>query len=158
MSDGPDDGARHDDASGRAEAFDAAISAHLEPWLRRIVARVATAHGLADDGLDAEAAAAAREAAATVLPRVHDLLRADIDRQSTTPLQLVRGAVAWPTAVLRAHRVPAAERDAFARERFPDDDYDLTPATLADLDPAVGEAAIAWGAAKAWEHRRRHSG
>jgi hypothetical protein len=39
---------------------------------------------------------------------------------------------------------------------FPDDDYGLTPASFADIDPALAEPGLAWGAAKAWVHRRRH--
>jgi hypothetical protein len=47
-------------------------------------------------------------------------------------------------------------RDAFEQERFPDDVYGLMPASFADFGPEVGEAGLAWGAAKAWEHKRRH--
>ena len=45
-------------------------------------------------------------------------------------------------------------RDPFAEERFPDDPYGLTPASLAALDPALAEMARIWGAAKAMTHRR----
>jgi hypothetical protein len=48
------------------------------------------------------------------------------------------------------------EREAFAEASFPDDTYDLTPATFADVDPALVEPAIQWGAAKAFVHKRRH--
>jgi hypothetical protein len=89
-------------------------------------------------------------------PSISQLLAADIDDQHTTPLALLRGAVRYPTAVLRDAGVPAVERDRFAEDAFPDDVYDLTPATFADLDPALTEAGLAWGAAKAWEHTRRH--
>jgi hypothetical protein len=39
---------------------------------------------------------------------------------------------------------------------FPDDDYGLTPATLAALDPTLKDPALIWGVAKALAHRRRH--
>ena len=52
--------------------------------------------------------------------------------------------------------MPPVERDDFAREAFPDDDYDLTPASFADVDPSLFEPGVAWGAAKAWTHRQRH--
>ena len=45
-----------------------------------------------------------------------------------------------------------------AEESFPDDDYDLAPASLADVDPDLVELGVAWGAAKAMAHRRRHGG
>ena len=32
---------------------------------------------------------------------------------------------------------------------FPDDDYDLSPATFADIDESLHEPGLVWGAAKA---------
>jgi hypothetical protein len=63
--------------------------------------------------------------------------------------------VRYPTEVLRRAGVPPVERDRFARESFPDDDYDLSPATWADVAPSLTELGITWGAAKAFEHKRR---
>ena len=57
--------------------------------------------------------------------------------------------------------VPAvADRDAFAVQQFPDDDYDLAPPSFADVDPGLQELALTWGAAKAHLHlsRRRREG
>ena len=107
-------------------------------------------------GTRAQAEAAGDEARADVVPRLRDLLSADVDEQRTTPLAILRDAVRYPAAVLRSAGVPPVERDAFAEQRFPDDVYNLTPATFADVDPALAESGLAWGAAKAWEHRRRH--
>ena len=39
---------------------------------------------------------------------------------------------------------------------LPEDEYDLTPATWSDLDERLVGPGIAWGAAKAMEHKRRH--
>jgi hypothetical protein len=86
------------------------------------------------------------------------LLETDIDAQATTPLSVLRHAVRYPTEVLRAAGVPPVRRDAFAESSFPDDDYDLAPASLADVDPDLVELGLAWGAAKAMAHRRRHAG
>ena len=83
---------------------------------------------------------------------------ADLDAQRSTPLAVVRAAVSYPTEVLRHARVPPVARDRFVSERFPHDPYGLTPASLAAMDPELGEPAIAWGAAKAMAHRRRHGG
>jgi len=100
---------------------------------------------------------AARQAGAEVVPRVRALLMSDVDEQRTTPLALVRTAVRYPTGVLQSAGVAPVERDRFAERAFPEDVYDLAPASFADLDPALAEVAITWGAAKAFEHKRRHS-
>ena len=111
---------------------------------------------------DAETLAAARRAGyraeLEVGRRVRALLELDIDAQTTTPLSVLRDAVRYPSEVLEEAGVPPVERDDFAEERFPDDPYDLTPATFTDIDPALGELGLAWGAAKAWTHKRRHGG
>jgi hypothetical protein len=107
--------------------------------------------------LDTAAQAGVR-AASALAPVLGALLTADVDDQDVTPLQLVRELVRFPTAVLEAAGVPAVVRDRFAEERFPDDPYDLLPASLAALDPGLREPALTWGAAKAFAHRHRHGG
>ncbi|MCD9624739.1 hypothetical protein [Rhabdothermincola salaria] len=141
-------------ADGLAEAVPAWVrrcveTVYVERMLRRPPDEVATA---------AERAAAA--AADDVVPRIRTLLAADIDDQTTNPLSLVRPAVRHPTEVLRAAGVPPAPRDDMARRQFPDDVYDLTPASFAELDPALHEPGLRWGAAKAHVHlaRRRAEG
>lgn len=128
-----------------------AITAALPGWVERSVARVA-----GDGRLAEQAAAAGRAAADEAGPALRALLGADVDDQRGTPLTVVRAAVRWPTGVLREAGVPPVERDGFERATFPDDDFGLTPATLGELDPELTELALAWGAAKAWVHRRRH--
>ena len=102
----------------------------------------------------AEAAGAA--AAAEVGAEVAQLLAADIDDQPENPLAVLRRAVSYPTEVLRAAGAAPAERDDFAVDRFPDDVYNLTPASFADIHPDLQALGLAWGAAKAFVHRRRH--
>jgi hypothetical protein len=46
-------------------------------------------------------------------------------------------------------------RDEFSVRSFPDDAYDLSPASFADVDPALHEPGLAWGAAKAYVHLAR---
>ena len=134
-----------------------AIDAALPGWVVRSVERVAVASGRgANSALMAAAADAGQQARVEAGDKVRQLLEADIDEQRTTPLSILRDAIRYPTAVLRDAGVPPAERDDFSREAFPDDDYDLTPASFADVDPALTEPAIAWGAAKAWTHKQRH--
>jgi hypothetical protein len=57
--------------------------------------------------------------------------------------------VASATAVLRDAGLAPVDRDADAQRLFPADVYDLTPASFAELDPAVHEPGLLWGAAKA---------
>jgi hypothetical protein len=87
---------------------------------------------------------------------VRALLASDIDAQRTNPLSLLRGAVRYPTAVLRdAGVAPTGQRDEFAVRAFPDDVYDLAPATWTDVDESLQEPGIAWGAWKAYTHLSR---
>jgi hypothetical protein len=137
----------------QARALAEAIEAALPGWIERCLRRF---DGAGRPPVDAAAVVAA--AVADVVPRLRALLATDVDEQTTTPLALLREAVRYPTGALRAAGVPPVERDDFARARFPDDDYDLTPASWADVDPALAEPGIAWGAAKAWTHRARHGG
>jgi hypothetical protein len=124
------------------------------------VTRIVDAWGRLDAAARADALAAASAAATPATARALDALRAffalDPAQQRTTPLQIVRGLVAEPTAVLRAAGVPGVERDAFDERAFPDDDYDLSPRTLGDLgDPDLGPLLLAWGLAKAAVLRER---
>ena len=143
-------------ARAGAELADA-VEVALPAWVERCVTELVLAYTgrRADAAVRAAAADAGRHAVATVMPRLRALVDADIDDQHTTPLAVVRTAIAFPSAVLRSNGVPPVERDAYAEEAFPDDDYGLTPASLADLDPALGPLALVWGAAKAAEFTRR---
>ena len=140
------------DVEPYATALADGIEAALPGWVVRSVSRLAP-------HLAERAAEVGRQAAADVGPRVRRLLDADIDQQGTTPLAIVRrDAVRYPTEVLHDAGVPPVVRDAGAEELFPDDPYDLVPASFADLDPDLAEVGLRWGAAKAFEHKRRHGG
>lgn len=152
--DDPDDAER---LKALATALADAVGAALPAWVERTVAaRV----GPLDTELQLAAADAGRGAAADVGAKVRTLLATDVDAQWTGPLALLRTAVRYPTEVLRAAGAPPAARDPFAERAFPDDVYDLAPATWSDIDPALQEPGIVWGAAKAHVvlARRRHEG
>lgn len=141
------------------------IDAALGPWVERSVHRVLEAWsnqvgGSLDPGVLASAVEAGRQAREEIGPRVRALLLADIDRQRTSPLAIIRTAVRYPTDVLRAAGIPPVVRDAVAERQFPEDEYDLVPASFGDLDPALHELGLAWGAAKAFvfKARRRREG
>jgi hypothetical protein len=140
----------------QASALADAIDAVLPDWVERCV-RTRLREPVPDDVL-AAARAAGEQAVLDVGGAVRRLLEADVDDQRGNPLALLRGAVRYPTEVLRAAGAPAVDRDRFSTDRFPDDDYDLTPATWSDLDPSLVDLGIAWGAAKAFVHRQRHAG
>ena len=132
-----------------AQALADGIEAALPEWVVRCVARFVPEPGPA-------AEEAGRQAAIEVGGAVRDLLAQDIDEQHSTPLTILREAVKYPTAVLRELGVDPVDRDPYAVERFPDDDYDLTPANWSDVDPSLQDLGIAWGAAKAMAHKQRH--
>lgn len=136
-----------------ATALADAIVGAIPGWVERSVVRVA---GRADPALLEEARDAGRRAADEVGPEVRALVEADIDEQRTTPLSLLRAAVRYPTEVLRAAGVPPVARDPIQTRLLPDDVYDLSPATFADVDPSLAEPGMLWGASKAMAHRRRH--
>jgi hypothetical protein len=137
-----------------ADALADAVEANLPGWVVRSVERLV---GPPLDPQVHEAAAAAGQAAvADVVPELRQLLAADIDEQWSNPLAVVRRAVAYPTAVLEALGVPPVGRDDVAEAQFPDDAYDLTPASFAEIAPALAEPGLVWGAAKALAHRARH--
>ena len=153
-SDDPDDLATLD---GLATALADAVEAALPVWVERCVAgRVP----LLDAELRAATADAGRRAVAEVGAEVRALLRTDVDEQRANPLALLRGAVRYPTEVLRAADAPPVRRDEFAERSFPDDVYGLSPATWSDVDPGLQERGIVWGAAKAHVvlARRRREG
>jgi hypothetical protein len=146
-----------EDVLGPGRELAAAIDAAIPGWVERSVdRRYRASMGPPPTDVVGAARAAGEAARADIGPRLRELLEADIDAQRTTPLALVRQAVPYPTRVLAAAGVAPVPRDRFEQDRFPDDVYNLTPGTFADLGPDVASRAIAWGAAKAFAHRRRH--
>jgi hypothetical protein len=144
-----------------AGALGDAVDGAIGGWVERVVAETLAGQGReVTAAVRAEAAAAGRAAREEGAARVRALLATDIDEQRANPLAILRGLVRYPTAVLRAAGARPVERDEFARRAFPADDYGLSPATFADVDPALHEPGLVWGAAKAHVHlaRRRREG
>ena len=136
-----------------AQALHTAAVAALPLWVERCVRARAS-------GLEAEAAAAGRRAALEVGERLRVLLATDIDEQRTNPLSVLRGAVVYPTRVLQAAGVAPVARDAFVERAFPDDVYNLVPASWREIDESLQEPGLVWGAWKAKQvlERRRAEG
>jgi len=136
-----------------ASAIEAAVPGWVEGRVRHLLVAYA---GRAEPAVMAEAREAGRRAQAALGPELRQLLALDVDRQWANPLALVRRAVSHPTEVLAAAGVPPVVRDDYDEAHFPDDVYDLTPRTFADIDPALQDVALVWGAAKARASMVRH--
>jgi hypothetical protein len=160
----PDLPADDDETVLRVLAEDLAdgIERHLRGWVVDCVEdRMKQWRGSIPPDLLNQADEAGFEAVRVVGPTVRRLLGADVDEQGANPLALVRAlAVPFPTRVLQQAGVPPVVRDDFADRAFPDDLYDLSPASFGDLHPSLQEPGLAWGAAKAYVvlARRRAEG
>lgn len=136
------------------------VTRALPGWVERSVVRILDAWGRADPDVRDRALAEAREAGPQVVGRVGaelaDLFATPAAEQRTTPLEIVRGSVTEPTAILRRAGVGPVTRDAFDERAWPDDVYGLVPRTFGDLgDPELAPLHLAWGVAKAARLRGR---
>jgi len=142
-----------------AAALVAGLERAIPGWARREAARLLSAWGRLDPGREAdvleEVEAAGRAAAERVATELRALLALDPSAQRATPLEVVRGAVAEPTAVLAAAGLPEVVRDGFDERVWPGDRFGLVPRTFRDLDPDLAAVHFAWGVAKAQVLRAR---
>ena len=129
-------------------------------WLRRITVAAAERGGVDPATFGGELDTMVAEVAPRTCEQLAELLATDVDEQTANPLSVFRNAVDGPTALLRAHSVPARPIDSFHVERFPDDVYGLGPASWADVHPELHEPGMMWGAWKAMTvlGRRREEG
>lgn len=142
--------------AGIATALADRVEAAVPGWIERLVAeRMVAWRGEVPEGVRVEAVSAGEAARDEVAPVMRALLAADIDEQATNPLEVLRVATHHAHAVLDRHGMPPVRRDEFSERSFPADVYDLMPATWSDVDPALHEPGIAWGAAKAFVHKAR---
>lgn len=144
-----------------ASELAAAVEAAVPAWIERLVlGRIRDWNGEVGAEATAAAVGAAEAARADVVPRMRALLEADIDAQRGNPLELLRAATRHAHVALADLGVPGVTRDDFSERSFPEDEYDLMPATWADVDPSLHELGLTWGAAKAYVHmaRRRAEG
>lgn len=132
-----------------AAALVEAVDAALGPWVIDTVTRFRP-------DLRAEATVAADRCRADVVPRLRALVSQDIDAQASTPLAELRRAAGHVAGVLERAGVPAPERDPFEARATPADVYGVGPGAWSDLGEEVGGLGLAWGAAKAHLHLRRH--
>ena len=149
----------HDRLAEASAALVEGVPRALPAWAAQAADDLLTAWG----GLSAsrrkevveEARQAGMAAARRVAQELRDLLALDPAEQRATPLEIIRGAVAEPTAVLAAAGLPDVVRDPFEEQAWPDDRFGLVPKTLRDLDPDLAAVHFAWGVAKAAVLRAR---
>ncbi len=145
-----------------AAAMVAGVERAVPAWVEREVARLVAAWGRLDAAAVQEASRQAEEAGQTAARRVaselRHLLALDPAEQRATPLQVIRTAVAEPTAVLAAAGVPEVVRDPFDERSWPEDRYGLVPRTLRDVDADLAAVHFAWGLSKTEVHRARRRG
>lgn len=138
-----------------------AVDRIAKDWLVRIA--TAACHrqfGALSDDLGRACESAARDGHEWIVKQLRDVLSTDVDSQIANPLQILRQAVAFPTAVLLRAGIPPVVRDEFDVSINPDDIYGLFPAHWSDVDESLTEPGIVWGAAKAATvlQRRRAEG
>jgi len=127
-----------------------AVAAVVVPeWVERSLRRFGVE-------IDATARDAARAAGEEVERRLRELFAVDVEAQATTPLSVLRDATRYVTTVLDAAGVPPVPRDEMRARSFPDDVYDLAPATWSDVDERLYEPGLLWGASKARAVIDRH--
>ncbi len=141
--------------AGYASALADSLDRHVPEWIRLILGQRAGAVDGSELGAVAERIAAGP--GAEVLTEVRRLLETDIDQQWSSPLEIVRRLVPVLSEELRAMGAEPVARDARTIEISPDDDYRLTPATFAEIHADLHEPGLAWGAAKAHVHLKRHA-
>lgn len=152
------------DLARYAEVCDAlvdTVAAVVPGWIEGLVTeRVRAWRGEVDENAQVAAAQAGVAARDDVVPQLRALVDTDIDEQRANPLALLRAATSHAHAVLADAGVPEVVRDQFAERSFPDDVYDLVPASWDEVDPSLQEIGITWGAAKAhlFKARRRAEG
>ena len=144
-----------------SEALVVGVEQAVPGWIERLVLERVQAHrGAVPAEVGAAAAEAGRAARQQVVADLRALNATDLDAHRANPLAILRRATGHAHAVLAAAGVPPVVRDEFAERSFPDDVYALAPATWADVDPALHDLGLAWGAAKAFlfKARRRAEG
>lgn len=129
-------------------------------WLRRVTVEAAARGGVAIDVDDDDLSTVVSTASARLVDDLSELLATDVDEQRTNPLSLFREAVVVPTRFLLERGVRRPAGDRFTADHFPEDVFGIGPASWSDVDPALHEPGMTWGAWKAMTvlRRRREEG
>jgi hypothetical protein len=90
-----------------------------------------------------------------LIPELERVLTADVDAGAGSPLAVIRAATGGVTRLLVDSGAVVPRRDEFDVRTFPDDLFGFGPAAFTDIDPALHEPGLVWGAARAHVHLRR---
>ncbi|MEL7208446.1 MAG: hypothetical protein AAGK32_09495 [Actinomycetota bacterium] len=151
MLDDPDVVAARQERDAHGDALVVAALDAIPGWVERGIRARA---GDVDRVVELAAVAGAAAVADAEVSLVASVRRLPGVEAGPAPLQVLRSLVVHPTAALRELNVPVVARPAFERDAFPDDVYGLAPATWSDVDPALHDLGLAWGAATAFLHQR----
>lgn len=129
------------------------VDAALDGWVTRSLTTAAAAGGvvLVTDDVPAVVEATRAE----VMPELRRVLAADVDAGAGNPLAALRAGVGPMTSLLERCGAARPPRDEFLERQFPGDPFQLGPAAFSDVDPALHEPGLVWGAARAHVHLRR---
>jgi hypothetical protein len=118
-------------------------------WVERLIRRHCDEQKFSDLQAGELLSSVVSQVSDEVHSRLEDLLSRDVLEQRTNPLAVFRQATRPLTELLMNLGCPPVTRDEFDERSFPDDVYGLSPATWADIDEAMVEPGIEWGAWKA---------
>lgn len=136
-----------------ADTLHAGVVAAVPGWIRRVAISRAESGQAVVDVIALDLAAAAT--AGLVDAELRRILDADVDRGTGSPLAAVRAAIGPVTELLEKWGTPHRSRDDFVADAFPEDRYEIGPASFADIDAELHEPGLIWGAARAHVHLRR---
>jgi|DEB0MinimDraft_10_1074344.scaffolds.fasta_scaffold00043_32 hypothetical protein len=141
-----------------SELLLAKLVAVIPEWVARTLRETvasASPDGAQVAASEPDVASVVESTVARVMPSLQAVLAADVDAGAGSPLEVLRQGVGPMTSLLQQQRVAPPPIDEFVARRFPDDPYQLGPATFADVDPELHELGLMWGAARAHVHLRR---
>ncbi len=118
-------------------------------WVERLIRKHCDEQKISDSRVGDLCISVIAQVSAEVHDNLVKLLSQDVFEQRTNPLAIFRQATRPITEVLKNLGSPAVTRDEFDERSFPDDVYGLSPATWVDIDEAMVEPGIEWGAWKA---------
>lgn len=133
-----------------SETLYSAVLSEVPAWVRRLAKeRAADASSLELSDTPERTATWARGQFDQMLATAPSELRMN-------PLSVLRSSTRFLGEVLKRAGIEEPRRDSFLVEQFPDDVYNLNPASFSELSERLGPMGIAWGAARAYLHQSEH--
>ena len=118
-------------------------------WVERLIQRHCDEQKFSDPRVGELCISVIAQVSTEVHDNLVELLSRDVFEQRTNPLAIFRQATRPITELLSNLGCSPVSRDEFNERSFPEDVYGLSPATWIDIDEALVEPGIEWGAWKA---------